>query len=207
MSKKDRRREALTRSAPLGAKPSSSPWGYVLGGGLCAIGLILLSVALGTALKSATRGVLTFTAPGAHELDLKKEGLYVGVYPQKGEGPVPTQELDALDFFMTDKETGQYVPIQRAPEGSVFRQGGQSGAVLFQIDAPRAGKYIFNATSGDGKAKTRELLLVHESLQQNRADVAAGAVLFLALSLAGVIVLVKTYRRERGPLNGKDPGR
>jgi hypothetical protein len=174
--------------------PAAFPWGYIFGGGLCLVGLIVLSVALGTALRSATRGVHMLRAPGVHELELRNAGVYVGLYPHKGEGDLPLLELGALEFGLSDAATGERLPVQKAPGGAVFRQGGQSGVVLFQFETPSRGKYLLTAAAPAGDVPARELLLVHESLQQNRSDIAAGAIFFLVLTGFGVYVLIKTYK-------------
>lgn len=201
MSRKDRLREQK-RFGP--SDPHSPlraphfPWGYVLGGGLCLVALVVLSVALGNALRSATRGVHMFQAPGIQELELKNGGVYVGVYPHKGEGAVPVAELAALDFSVVDGKTGAPLPLERSPEGAVYHQAGQTGAVLFQFEAARPGKYVLRAFSAADAAAPRQMMLVHESLQQNRSDIAAGAIFFLVLAGFGIYVLIKTYKAEAG---------
>lgn len=168
-------------------------WGYGAGAALCLLGLVLLSVAFGQVLRTTTRGVSRLEAPGIAVLALKNPGLYVGFYQHKGKDPVPLQELAALEIAVRS-EDGASLPVERGAGAQAFAAAGQRGAILFQFQALTAGRYEVTAASPLPEAAKREILVIHESLNSNRADIFAGIVLCLVLGGFGVYILLRTHR-------------
>lgn len=175
-------------------------WGYGLGAGLCVFGLIVLSVALGTAIRTASRGLHRVAFPGEQTLELKEPGLYVAIYAQEKEGPLPAGELAGLEAALTD-EAGMPVSVEKAPPGAAMaRLGNRTGLVLFQFEAPGKGRYRLETAYSPGFQGPRgEGFLIHESLGHNRADLVAGVLLCAILGGMGIFLLVRTRQKLRIP--------
>jgi hypothetical protein len=172
-------------------------WGYTAGGILCLTGLIILSVALGQALRTTLRGFLPISLPGANALTLKKAGLYIGVYQHTGTTAIPVRELSEMKISVSDTETGSFLPLQRGLGAQVFMAGGKSGAVLFQFEAPASGKYLLDAAYPSGTGPAVSAFLIHESLQNNRSDIAVGIILCVVFAGFGIYTLVRTRKLAR----------
>jgi hypothetical protein len=166
-------------------------WGYGFGGFLIGLGLLVLSIALGSALRSATRGIHRLTLPGRSVLELK-EGLHVAILPAAKTGLPP--EAGGVDVDLVD-EAGRQVPrVPFPPEMSQANR--RIGTTLFQAQIPYDGRYALEGRLPAGSSPA-ELLLIHESLSRNPSDILVGAILFLVLGGFGVYIIVLAYRRGR----------
>jgi hypothetical protein len=178
---------------PLPAAPRAGTpviWGYGVGAALIAFGLLVLAIALGSSLRSATRGIHRLQFPGTQRLEMK-EGFYVGVFrPAKEEEPVPA----GLTVEVTD-ESGAPVPVAEVPE-ALRPNTPKDGIPLFQVQVPFDGPHRVTGRTASGAA---EIYLIHQSVARNPSDLIVGAVLFLVLGGFGVFMLILTYRRGRRP--------
>jgi hypothetical protein len=170
------------------------------------VGLLILSVALGTVLHTATRGVKRLRFPGTEALALVKTGVYFGVYQPAKDADISVEELGRLAFTLSRTETGRYLPVESAPGGQALLAGGGRGALLFRFEAPEAGEYLLDAVYPAGAGPTADVYLIHESVQNNRSDIAAGVVVCLLFVGFGVLVLVRTRRAAAARAAGGTPG-
>ena len=178
-------------AAPVSA---GKKWGYWSGGGLCALGLILLAIALGQAMRAATRGLVKARFPGVQQVNLAREGLYLGVFPTTGNKPVAAEDLERMSVSLKDENTGFTMPVEKAPAAMVV-MGGKRGVVLFQTEISTPGRFTLEGSYAGGPAgPSLDLFLIHESLGSSRADVVVGGFLFLFLEASGIVVLWKTFR-------------
>jgi hypothetical protein len=185
------------------AHPKWVLWGYAGGGALCFAGLLVLSVALGQVLRSATRGIVRANFPGTKTLELRKPGLYLGVVPLEGD----VSQAASLRVSLSELDTAAFVPLQQTPGARVAMAGGKPGLVLFQAEVPSAGRYMLNAAYPSGTSgPTMNAFLLHESIGHNRADIAAGVIVCLVLAGAGLYVILRT-RRAAVPLSSVFPGK
>ncbi len=164
-------------------------WGYGFGAALIGMGLLVLSIALGSALHSATRGIQKLSIPGRRMVTLK-EGLYVGLLPAPNNGPA----LSARDVdVVINSEDGAPVTLVPFPPEAA-QANAKIGTSLFQTDIPFDGRYEVQSRAAEN-APPAELLLIHESLSRNRSDIAVGVILMAVLGGFGTIVLILTHRR------------
>lgn len=172
------------------ARPNPALWGYGFGAALIGLGLLVLAVALGSALRSATRGVHRLTLPGFQTLTLD-EGLYVGILPAPKTGPAPS--ADGVQVVITEQGGGA-VPLAAFPP-ELAQANKKIGTTLFQAQVAYKGRYdVQSRTPGDAPA---ELLLLHESLSRNPTHLAVGGILLAVLGGFGLYIIVMTYRRGR----------
>jgi hypothetical protein len=166
-------------------------WGYGFGAALIGMGLLVLSIALGSALHSATRGVHKLSLPASTTLALK-EGLYVGILPAPKTGPAPT----ARDVEVTlTEENGTIVPTTPFPPEAA-QANAKVGTSLFQADVPYEGRYKVDGVTLTGPGPV-EFLLVHESLSRNPSNILVGVILMAVLGGFGVYILALTHRRSK----------
>lgn len=183
-------------------QPSSSAqstyplrWSYALGWGLMAVGMIALVVSVSQVALTSYRGIKKISLPGAKVLTLKEPGIYVGVYQHSNDNPVPAEELSRLEIQLSESSNGFPVPLVRLSGAQVFSVGGQVGAVLFQTEISEPGDYFLSAVYPQGvPGPTIEGLLIHESVQSNRADLVVGIIVCLVLNGFGVFTLIKTSK-------------
>lgn len=177
----------------LPARTPANPalWGYGFGALLIGLGLLVLSIALGSALRSATRGVHRMTLPGKAVLALK-EGLHVAILPAPKAGPTPAAA--DVEVSLAD-ELGVQVP--RLPFPPEMAQANRKiGTSLFQAQVPYDGRYTLEGRLPAG-APAAELLLIHESLSRNPSDILVGGILFVVLGGFGVYIIAIAYRRGK----------
>ena len=187
-------------SGPHEIRPSNFPpspanaelqkrWGYGFGATLIGMGLLVLSIALGSALRAATRGVHRLPIPATQTLTLR-EGLTVGLLPTPKQGPAPDPRTVLVRITAPN---GAAVPETAFPPEMAIANS-RVGVSLFQADIPYEDRYTVETARTDGSS-SGELLLVHESLQRNPTDIIVGAILMAVLGGFGVAVIVLTYRR------------
>jgi hypothetical protein len=187
MSKSKGTHPPVTFAAQAAARPNPILWGYGFGAALILMGFLVLSIALGSALRSATHGVHRVTMPGRQALTLK-EGLYIGLLPAGKDAPAPGD----VRVLLTD-ESG--APIPQTPIPPELSQANRKvGTTLFQAEVPYDGRYGVESRLPDGAAPA-QLLLVHESLNRNPSDILVGVILLVVLGGFGAYILIITYRR------------
>ncbi len=187
-------------------------WSYALGWGLMAVGMIALIVSVSQVALTSYRGIKKISLPGAKVLTLKEPGIYVGVYQHSTGNPVPAEELARLEIQLSESSNGFPVPLARLPGAQVFSVGGQVGAVLFQTEISEPGDYFLSAVYPQGApGPAIEGLLIHESVQSNRADLVVGIIVCLILNGFGIFTLIKTSnlaKKLQGPTPAKNiPGK
>jgi hypothetical protein len=165
-------------------------WGYGFGAALIGMGLLVLSIALGSALRAATRGVHRVPIPGTQTVTLR-EGLYVGLLPAPKQGPAPDPRTIVVRITGPN---GAAVPETAFPPEMALANS-RVGVSLFQADIPYEDRYTVETARTDGGPNSGELLLIHESLQRNPTDIIVGVILMTVLGGFGVAVIVLTYRR------------
>ncbi|HRY29580.1 MAG TPA: hypothetical protein P5079_06025, partial [Elusimicrobiota bacterium] len=150
----------------------------------------------GQALRTATRGYQSVAVPGTQTLEIRAPGFYTGLYLHKDPGPMPVEEIARLAVSIHDIEGGVYLPVEAAPPGQVFRRGSQTGMLLFQCEFPQKGRYLLDAVyPADVAGPKAEILLLHEALQNNRSDIAAGIIFCLVFCGAGTYVMLRARRQ------------
>lgn len=163
-------------------------WGYGFGALLIGLGLLVLSIALGSALRSATRGTHRLSLPGSHSL-LLKEGLYVGILPAAGKTPPLSGDV----WVTITDQSG--VPVQQMPFPPELAGANEKiGRSLFQALIPYEDRYTLESRLPPD-ASPAELLLIHESLSRNSSDIIVGLILMVVLGGFGIYVLIVTWRR------------
>ncbi len=175
------------------ASPRANPllWGYGFGALLIFMGLLVLSIALGSALHSATRGVQTLTLPESRVVSLK-EGLYIGLLPTSAKGPASSP--GDVQVTITG-ENG--VPVSETPFPPEAVQANQKiGASLFQADVPYDGRYRVEGRLAAGEGPVT-VLLIHESLSRNPSDLLVGVILLVVLGGFGLYIILLTHRRSK----------
>lgn len=176
--------------SPAPARANPALWGYGFGAALIVLGLLVLSIALGSALRAATRGVHKASLPGANTFHLK-EGLYVAILPATGKSPLAAADVE---ISLTD-ESGAEVPRVPFPPEMALANG-KIGTTLFQTQIMFPGTYVLKGRLPE-EAAPAELLLVHESLRRNPSDILVGVILMAVLSGFGLYMIWITYRRGR----------
>lgn len=164
-------------------------WGYGFGAALIGMGLLVLSIALGSALRAATRGVSRVPIPGTQTVTLR-EGLYVGLLPTPKQGPAPDPRTIVARIIGPN---GAVVPETAFPPEMALANS-RVGVSLFQADVPYEDRYTVETARTDGSGPA-ELLLIHEPLQRNPTDIIVGVILMTVLGGFGIAVIVMTYRR------------
>lgn len=182
--------------SPTAANPSSTHrWGYMVGGGLLALSLVMALVSFLDVVMTSARGLHKFSVPGVEILNIKKPGVYVGVAAPEKAQAASLQDLSRLQFSLTDTATQAQVSLMGFPAARTISVAGRAGAPLFQTEIESAGEYmLMSAYPDEGPGPTVEAYLVHESMNETRAGLVIGLLLFLVFAGAGVTVLVKTYR-------------
>jgi hypothetical protein len=190
---------AHNAAAPAGA-PRWMAWGYTAGGLLCFAGVVVLSIALGVAFRTASRGMHKAVFPGVQEFSKLSPGLYMGIYQPEGEKAASAADLQSLEISLASSDSLMYLPVARTGGMQVSLGRGAPGMAFFQFDIPEKGDYRLEAQyTGLASTATIPVLLVHENLQNNRADIAVGALLCAVFCAAGLYVLIQTRRRaQRG---------
>ncbi|MBI4396019.1 MAG: hypothetical protein HY548_02915 [Elusimicrobia bacterium] len=179
--------------------PSMKMWGYLSGGALIVLGLIVLSIALGLALRTSSRGIRRMAFPGPLKVNMRMAGVYIGLFQAAGKDPLPVNGLAQISFGMFD-ENGGPVLLERSPAPQMIKLGTKTGVVLFQCEVPAPGPYSFRTgLAGDFPAPRGEILLIHESVGHNRADMAAGVMFCLFLAGFGIYILLRTNRKAGKP--------
>jgi len=176
--------------------PQHIRWSYILGAAICAVGIIIFWVALGTVAWNTARNVQKVRLPGEAYLKLRHPGIYLGVYAHQGEDALPVQALSGLNLSLTNTFTNQPLPVAKMPPVA-FAMAGQKGVGLFQTEAPEAGEYILKADYVGAEGPSFEAFVMHESLATNRADLAAGVIFCLVLLGVGGTILYRTSRQAR----------
>ena len=176
--------------------PQQIRWSYLLGAVICAVGIIIFWVAVGSVAWNTARNVQKITLPGEAYLKFRKPGIYLGVYSHRGEDPVPMEALSGLSLSLTNTFSGQPLPLAKMPPAA-FSMAGQQGVALFQTEAPEAGEYILKAVYGGGAGPNFEAFVMHESLANNRSDLAAGVIFCLVLLVSGGVILYRTSRQAK----------
>lgn len=162
-------------------------WGYGFGATLIGLGLLVLSIALGSALRSATRGIMKIPIPGRQVVSLS-EGLHVAILPAQA----ANLSADNVDLTVAHEDGS---PVPQALFPPELRQANRKiGTSLLQIQIPFDGPYAVEGRVREGGG-SGEILLVHESLSSNRSDILVGVILLLVLGGFGVYILLLTRRR------------
>jgi hypothetical protein len=167
-------------------------WGYGFGAALIGLGLLVMSIALGSALRSATRGVQKVALPGRQTITMK-EGLYIGLLPPKKGATISAQDVSVV---ISDEQGSPVTQVSFPPE--VARLNAALGVSLFQLQIPYDGRYTVESLLARD-VPAAELLLIHESLNSNRSDLIVGAILLLVLGGFGAYLIILTYRRNKIP--------
>jgi hypothetical protein len=180
-------------SNPPAPESSFMKWNFILGWALMGVGMLVFFIALGSVVWNTTKGIDRIALPGARVLTLKKPGIYVSVYQHKAGQGIPAQDLARMEIMLSESASGNPVPLARIPGAQVFSMAGQAGTLLFQTEIAEPGEYFLSANYPAGApGPSIETLLIHESIQNNRADLTVGIIVCLVLVGFGIYVLIKT---------------
>jgi hypothetical protein len=106
-----------------------------------------------------------------------------------------------LEISLMAGDSFAYVPVVKTGGVPVSLGRGRQATAFFQFEIPEKGDYRLDAQyAGFASTATVPVLLVHENLQNNRADIAVGALLCAVFCGAGIYILVQT-RRKSAPGN------
>ncbi|MFN0117448.1 MAG: hypothetical protein ACKVQC_04025 [Elusimicrobiota bacterium] len=178
---------------------SSIPLGVFIGGGLFCI-LVALTV-LGFSLWESFGGsdkMRLLNLPGFYELDLKRPGLYAGVYQHKGSEPLPINELTKMSVRLMSKDTYEEVSVVMNSAGQAFNRLGFQGLPLFNFVIPEAGVYNLSSIyTGGMEGKTHSILLISAEAANIKQTLIVGFLFFAFFLTLGILILIKASKLEK----------